>query len=843
LEQPNIPNPAHHVKPANDTLTSPPEREREAGPVPTPPLTPTGWLMTNAPYLLIMAAGAIWLYRATGVTGLIQASLAILGLGFVIFIHELGHFLTAKWCDVHVQTFSIGFGPALPGCSFTRGETTYKLAVLPLGGYVNMVGEGPEADEDEDYPRSFKNKTVGQRMLIISAGVIMNVLFGALCFIFVYRYHGIDRPPAVVSTIEPGSRAWEQGVRPTWKITRIDNKKDPWFDDMRIAVALSGALSGKDQVLKFEFTDRDGNKIVKEIAPLRDDNNQMPMIGVTSPERLKLLGERGRRSRSMPVRYDSAAARARVLELGKGDVVLATSTEKDGKGETLLPGARGWSELCKRMSAAGSNPLWLRVQRAGAATEEQVELPAGGFDFGDEIVGTTDPKTPDEPFNVTPLPQDPGHEDKAADPFAFRSRMIQFAGKPVVIQVRRGPEEKTGTMVSLLVPPAFHKTLGLRMKMGKVANIREDSPAAETGLAWGDVIKGVKLVYGTEEQVLGGTALDPVRLPWELNKRIHADPKRDIKKWRVVLTVERTADHTQNSITLEPMRWDDSWKPGAESPARGSSPLSIPQLGIAYQVDSTVVEVAPGSPAAKAGLQTGDVIREVSIREGGKTPEEVDWSQWIEMVSKRGSEKVYDQWAHFFWVLQRNDFAEVKVKIARGGQDLSQEFGPMVADTDTTWPLADRGLILQSDARRQKAESFWEAVTFGLDWTTRFIKQIYLNLSSLLSGRISPKSLGGPVEIASQAFWFAGEGPFVFALFLGMISINLAVVNFLPIPVLDGGHMVFLIYEKIRGRPPSETVRAIATYAGLLLILALMVFVFYQDFKRRGWLSWLPSWW
>ncbi len=187
--------------------------------------------MSNGPYLVIMIILGVWLYRSFGIDGLVRAAMVTFGLGFVIFIHELGHFLTAKWCDVHVQTFSIGFGPALPGCSFTRGETTYKLAVLPLGGFVNMVGEGPDADEDEDYPRSFKNKTVGQRMLIISAGVIMNVLFGALCFIIVYRYHGIDRPTAIVWQTEPGSRAWQQGVRPGWRITGLDDIKNPWFDE------------------------------------------------------------------------------------------------------------------------------------------------------------------------------------------------------------------------------------------------------------------------------------------------------------------------------------------------------------------------------------------------------------------------------------------------------------------------------------------------------------------------------------------------------------------------------------------------------------------------------------
>src|ERR1700730_495071 len=134
--------------------------------------------------------------------GLIAIAKAALGLSFVVFLHELGHFLAAKSCDVHVTTFSIGFGPAIPGCSFKWGETTYKLALFPLGGYVQMVGQvdGDEgSDGSEDDPRSFRNKTVGQRMLIISAGVIMNVLFGALCFVAVYRYQGVERPPAIFS--------------------------------------------------------------------------------------------------------------------------------------------------------------------------------------------------------------------------------------------------------------------------------------------------------------------------------------------------------------------------------------------------------------------------------------------------------------------------------------------------------------------------------------------------------------------------------------------------------------------------------------------------------------------
>ena len=110
--------------------------------------------------------------------------LLILGFSLVIFVHELGHFLAAKWAGVRVEKFAIGFGKELFG--FTRGETRYCFNVLPLGGYVKMLGQedfvvdkSGELKVKED-PNAFTNKSVGKRMVIISAGVIMNLLFAAI---------------------------------------------------------------------------------------------------------------------------------------------------------------------------------------------------------------------------------------------------------------------------------------------------------------------------------------------------------------------------------------------------------------------------------------------------------------------------------------------------------------------------------------------------------------------------------------------------------------------------------------------------------------------------------------
>src|SRR5262249_54021907 len=150
-------------------------------------LSPRAWVARNGPTLLLVLAALIGIYYKFGLEGMWTIAKVAIGLGAVIFIHELGHFLVAKWCDVHVQTFSIGFGPALPGCSFKWGETTYKIALFPLGGYVKMVGEGGENDEEDDDPRSYNNKTVGQRMAIISAGVVMTILFRLIVFIIPFK--------------------------------------------------------------------------------------------------------------------------------------------------------------------------------------------------------------------------------------------------------------------------------------------------------------------------------------------------------------------------------------------------------------------------------------------------------------------------------------------------------------------------------------------------------------------------------------------------------------------------------------------------------------------------------
>ena len=134
--------------------------------------------------------------------------------------------------------------------------------------------------------------------------------------------------------------------------------------------------------------------------------------------------------------------------------------------------------------------------------------------------------------------------------------------------------------------------------------------------------------------------------------------------------------------------------------------------------------------------------------------------------------------------------------------------------------------------RHYKLDTWKEASIEGCNQVYRDATRVLKTFRKLVTGRISPKNLGGPGTIAVVATSEASQGTSNLLLFLTFLSANLAVVNFLPIPVLDGGHMLFLAYEGIFRRPVNEKTQALLTYVGLAMILTLMIFVVCLDATR-----------
>jgi regulator of sigma E protease len=150
---------------------------------------------------------------------------AIAVLAVVIFVHELGHFLVAKWCDVEVLVFSMGFGPTI--YSRTVGETEYRLAAIPFGGYVRMAGQDDTEDPPASDPsRGFSAKTLGQRAAIVAAGPAVNIVFAFLVFAAALFFYGTQAPTerALIGAVLPGSPADVAGLEAGDTIVAIDGE-------------------------------------------------------------------------------------------------------------------------------------------------------------------------------------------------------------------------------------------------------------------------------------------------------------------------------------------------------------------------------------------------------------------------------------------------------------------------------------------------------------------------------------------------------------------------------------------------------------------------------------------
>jgi regulator of sigma E protease len=147
--------------------------------------------------------------------------------------------------------------------------------------------------------------------------------------------------------------------------------------------------------------------------------------------------------------------------------------------------------------------------------------------------------------------------------------------------------------------------------------------------------------------------------------------------------------------------------------------------------------------------------------------------------------------------------------------------------------IAPRGLLFEPIFRTRTASSLSEAMYFGYEETTESLTMVFRFLQKLGS-QVPFKMLGGPGTIAVAAGDAASQGISTLLIFLTMLSANLAVINFLPIPLLDGGHMVFLLYEGVRGRPANEKLVLGLHMAGFAFIISLMVFVIGLDIQRWG---------
>ena len=706
-----------------------------------------------------LIAGYVWMILTVAIA-----------LGLVIFVHELGHFLAAKACGVKVEKFYIGFDIPmgfLPSSlvKFRWGETLYGIGILPLGGYVKMLGQddnpqnqaaeserikvrkadGAEPSEGGEFeldPRSYPAKPVWQRMIIISAGVAMNLVF-AVIFAAVAYAQGVSYMPCLLGGSTPGDPAWVAGLQGGDKILQIGRHGQP------------------DEQLRFD----------------KDLMIDVTLNGANRP--LDLL----------------------VRRAGETEPVWLSLTPTDRLAESDRPATLGVRPAATTI-----------VMGAGAVGSEQDA--DGGYAAlqpGDEIVAV----------DGQPLPRDPRsglifeHEMERL----LAARMLD----PVTLTVRRPAATHSEVsappqMLQVTLPPTRLRMTGLVMWAGPVIGVRRDSPAEKAGFREGDLLVSMD----------GADLCDPLMLAQRLLPLV-GQP--------VTFGVRRSGHDEPvllQATPVAPVAHQDGFSPG--------SPLGIESLGLAFHLTNAVREVLPDSPAARAGLRAGDrLVAAAFFKEGELDGEPLPLvkpgTQLPSFPRPTPDQPLEPSVAEndlFNWYFAHsllNLVPEVTLELTyrRGENERTVAIQPIESD-EYFWP--PRRVRTQALTLVRTAESWSEAWALGYSETAVSVKKVFAVLQRLFTGKLSYRNLGGPIMIVHAAGSEASEGLARLLVFLTFLSANLAVLNFLPIPALDGGHMLFLIAEGVRGKPLNERLQVTLTLIGVGCLLSLMVLVFTLDIQR-----------
>ena len=282
----------------------------------------------------------------------------IVVLGVLVFVHEAGHFLAAKWAGIYVHRFSLGLGPPIPWLTFRRGETEYSISWLPLGGYVKMASseedigssalEGGAPTTVVPPNRVFEAKPIWQRMVVILAGVTMNALFAWAMFSFLAYKNGRQIDPVttvgrVLTEGLPQEAAALKQITPGSKITRINGDTVTSWDEIVNQIANVSAPEVR--------IDLDRGQTV--VLPIHPDalEERLKAAHALQPFRAPVIGE---------VLPDKPAARAGIR---KGDSVVAVNGRQVGQ----------WYDVLEQVQTGLGHTLALTVSRNGERREVQMQ--------------------------------------------------------------------------------------------------------------------------------------------------------------------------------------------------------------------------------------------------------------------------------------------------------------------------------------------------------------------------------------------------------------------------------------------------------------------------------------
>lgn len=666
--------------------------------------------------------------------------LVVIGFGVVIFVHEMGHFLAAKWAGIRVHAFAVGFGQAIfswrKGMGFRRGssepeylqrveaaekkgetlegisETEYRLNWFPFGGYVRMLGqEDGDPGATSDAPDSYTSKPVYKRMVVISAGVVMNVILAAVLFVGIFLA-GLRTEGPVVGSVTPGGAAERAGMQSGDVVLSINGRETETFQDVFVGVA----MSAPDKPLEIEVA-RAGSEepIVLTGEPEKDESTGFRMLGISPGVGVSLLGTKGLSDEEL------ARVRERLDRLGLEGVALdARLVAVEGEEIEALESSAGpvYSGMALERAAAASGGADVRAVFASKGSGERVSVAL----------------RPDPEFPVA------------------------------VRELGEGKQKKT---------EVFTHLLGLVPVMG-VDEVQDRG--REQGLRDGDVFARI-----------GG-----VRWP------------------SVVEGVNEIRSHAGRQLEMEVVRGGAVERLVVQVSGEGTVGFGIDQgLGRA------VVTGTPWSIDASAeglGLARGS-----------------------EIVSVDGA--AVDSFEAIFRAIRDKEGAVVlgvRDPVTDGVREVEWVIGESerTALASIDWQLDRVTGVLALAQVTLKADGPVDALAMGVRHTHLKIEATYLTFLRMIDGSVPVNQISGPVGIVHIGSRVAERGMLHLLFLMAIVSANLAVINFLPFPVVDGGHFVMLVYEWIMRKPVPIAFQNAVTMAGLVVIVGVFLFVTFNDLAR-----------
>lgn len=681
----------------------------------------------------------------------------VLGFSLIIVIHELGHFLAARWAGIRVLAFAVGFGPAVfsyrKGLGWRRGSsepeyrkivgdrpadragaapgasispTEYRLNFLPFGGYVKMLGQDdidPTARSAE--PDSYQNCKPWKRMIVISAGVTANIIAAAMLFIAVFML-GLRTEPPKIGFVEPGSPAATTaasnaaalgvtgpGLKPGDRIVGIDGDEPLSFNDLILASAM--ARPGRAVNIDVRRAGVEGT-LHFPIVPIVMPSTKMLYIGAGPAASDRLADSPDPSEHKL---LNDALAETGIPGLAPG----MTMTSVNGK-----PVASAY-DLVSAAEASGGRPV-PAVFTGESGKALSVDVPV--------------------------------------HPRMMRDRFMVAPGQAI---------------------EAKH-LLGL-MPVLAVAGVVPGESAAAAGLKPGDVFARI----GATEWPSIPSGVAEVRAARNSTVRL--------------IVIRRSGEGLWVEHDLGDVKVSSSGRVGfqiGDSSALGS------WVGTAFaKSDSTWTPptLAPGTRiVAVNGHATATLldVRE-QLRLAAAAPGEAGA---VELTVERP-------------LLT----ADGSRPIDRIAWNLTPEARKQLA-TAAWEPALDPALFAPEEFELQAAGPL-SAIGMGLSETRRVMMTTYVTFARLFQGSIKIEHLKGPVGIAHLGTQLAERGTVWLLFFMALISVNLAVINFLPIPIADGGHFVFLLYEQFTGKPVSAAVQNFAAIAGLILLATVFLVVTFND--------------